>query len=266
MAAVQILLNQAGKPAGSAGVARDDIDTGVSVTAQAVGGPFASYQWTFIDKAIDIVAGTKASSAFGAPTSSTTTISPIDVAGEYLIQVAVDSGSGLGATASDVARIVFYAGTPAGDAAHGPLNSDPAELPRRMPAFRERLEDNIPDAIEGSGNTGGWSRPWLKLKAVVDRIYRGKSWAWGRVAQTGASATLTSGHNAAVARTGVGTAHITFTRTLPSAAYAVVPGVRGAEGSIFALNEGATGFDIQRADIGGTLVDADWTFEVKVQT
>jgi len=264
VAAVQILLAQSGAPVGVPGQARDDFVTGTPAQATASGGPFAAYLWSFVSKAIDIEAGARASSAFGSSTSITTTITPIDVAGEYLIQVAVDSGQGLGATPDDVARIVFYAGT-VGNNIKGPLGADPAELPRRMPAFRETLEDNVADPVDATGNIEGWSRPWLKIWAVVQRIYRGKSWAWGRVAQTGASATLTSGFNCSVARTGVGTAHVTFTRTLPVATYAVVPAVRGVAGSIVALNEGTTGFDIERADIGGSLVDADWTFEVKVQ-
>ena len=262
---VQILLAQTGKPAGSPGVARDDFDTGTPVQATATGGPFAQYLWTFISKAIDIEAGVQATSAFGASTSPTTSVDPIDVAGEYLIQVVVDSGSGLGATEDDVARIVFYAGDVAGGIV-GALNTDPAELPQRMPAFREKLEDNVADAIEPSGNTEGWSRPWLKLKAVVDRMYRGKSWAWARITQTGGGASVAAGFNTSVSRTGVGTAHVSFTRNMPSANYAVVPTASGAVGgSVVAFNFAFNGFDIERADAGGTLVDADWSFELKVQ-
>lgn len=265
--AVAILLAQSGKPAGSPGQARDDFDVGVSVTAQATGGPFASYLWTFVSKAIDVEAGARSTAAFGAGSSATTSVSPIDVAGEYLIQVAVDSGSGLGATSDDVARIVFYAGDPAGDATTGALNSDPAELPQRMPAFREQLEDNVADSIDLSGNTEGWSRLWLKLKAVINRIYAGKSWAWARVAQTGAGASQVQSFNVqSVTRTGVGTATVAFIRSMPSGSYCVVPACRGVAGSIIALNETTGGFDVERADIGGSLVDADWTFEVKRQS
>jgi hypothetical protein len=266
VAAVQIVLNQAGKSAGVAGVARDDLDTGVPVQAQAVGGPFASYLWTFVSKAININLGARASSAFGSGTSATTSITPIDVAGEYLVQVAVDSGAGLGATTDDVARIVFYAGDPAGDASTGALNADPAELPQRMPAFREKLEGNVPDAVDAGGNTEGWSRPWLKLKAVVDRIYKGKSWAWARVTQTSGGASATPGFNAVITRTGVGTAHVSFVRNMPSASIAVVACARGTAGSVTVLNEASNGFDVERGDINGTLVDADWAFELKVAT
>lgn len=267
MAAVQILLSQAATPPGVAGQARADFVTGTPVQAQAVGGPFASYLWAFVSKAIDVDSGARASSAFGSATAATTSVTPIDRAGEYLIQVSVDSGSGLGATSSDVARIVFYAGTTGGDSSVGPLNSDPAELPQRMPAFREQLEDNVADAVDPSGNVEGWSRPWLKLKSVVNRIYKGKSWAWARVAQTGGGCTLMGGFNVAtVTRTGVGTAHVAFARTLPNANYAAVVVPRGSAGHAVALNELVTGFDVERADIGGTLADLDWVFDVRVPT
>jgi hypothetical protein len=261
---VQILLSQAATPPGSPGEARDDFVTGTPVQATATGGPFAQYLWSFVSKAIDVEAGTRASSAFGSATSPTTSVDPIDVAGEYLIQVVVDSGSGLGATEDDVARIVFYAGD-VGDTINGPLNTDVAELPQRMPAFRETLEDNVPDAIDPSGNTEGWSRPWLKLKAVVNRMYQGKSWAWARVTMTGGGASVAAGFNTIVTRTGVGTCHVQFTRNLPNANYAVIPTARGVGGSCTVSNELFDGFDLERADIGGSLVDADFTFELKVQ-
>lgn len=261
---VQILLSQAGAPSGSPGQARNDFVTGTPVQATAIGGPFASYNWVFVSKAIDIVTGLQASSAFGSGTSATTSVDPIDVAGEYLIQISVDSGQGLGATEDDVARIVFYAGTVGAGPSAGPLNDDPAELPQRMPAFREQLEDNTADAIQPSGNTEGWSRAWLRLKAVVDRIYSGKSWAWGRVVQDGSAAVMLSGMNATVTRTGVGTAHVTFQRNVPNANYAVIVTARGTAGSAVALNEATNGFDVERADIGGALADLHWTFDVKL--
>lgn len=264
---VQILLSQSGASAGVPGQARNDFVTGTPVQATAVGGPYASYLWSFVSKAIDVTAGTRASSAFGSATSSTTGVDPVDVAGEYLLQVAVDSGQGLGATEDDVARIVFYAGTTGGDSSVGPLNTDPAELPQRMPAFREQLEDNTADPIDSGGNTEGWSRPWLRLKAVIDRMYMTKSWAWARVNQTGSATNLVAGFNVGVTRTSVGKAHVTFPdRNMPSGNYAVVLSTRGAGGSVTSLNEVFNGFDVERADIGGSLADLDWNFEVKVQS
>lgn len=260
---VTILLAQTGQPAGSPGQARSDFVTGTPVQASAIGGPYASYQWSFVSKAIDITAGVRASSAFGSSTSSTTSVDPIDVAGEYLIQVAVDSGQGLGASSDDVARIVFYAGT-VGSGINGPLNADPAELPQQLPAFREQTEDNTADVVDPAGNTEGWSRKWLRLWAIVKRIYLGKSWAWGQVTQSGASATIV-GHNATVARTGLGTAHVTFTRTLPNSTYAVVFSPADVAGSVCSLNRATTGFDVERADIGGSLADLNWSFDVRLK-
>lgn len=259
---VSILLAQSGKPIGSAGVARDDFDVGVAVQATAVGGPFSEYVWTFVSKAIDIEAGVQATSAFTAPSSPSTDIDPVDVSGEYLIQVAVDSGDGLGANETDVARIVFYAGDLTG--LHGPLNTDPAELPQRMPAFREQLEDNVADAVQPTGNTEGWSRPWLKLKAIVDRIYQGKSWSWARV--TGATAARPSSFNVDdVVNTGTGLFTVTFERALPNDTYAVVASPMTTPGMVVASNLSTTGFDVERDDPSGTPVDEDFVFDVRVE-
>lgn len=265
MAAVQILLAQTGAPAGSPGQARDDFVTGTPVQVTATGGPFAQYLWTFVSKAIDIEAGARATSAFASASSVTSAVTPIDVPGEYLIQVAVDSGQGLGATDDDVARIVFYAGT-TGDNIVGPLNADPAELPQRMPAFRETLEDNVADLVDPTGNVEGWSRAWLKLKAIVNRIYQGKSWAWAFVGQTsGGAFALGSLNVATVTRTGVGLATVAFTRPMPSSAYAIFCNAQSSPGTCVGSNQDVNGFDVERADIGGSLVDADWSFEVKVE-
>ena len=144
---LQIVLNQAATPPGVDGQAREDFVTGTSVSAAAVGGPFLAYQWSFVSKPIDILAGLMANPLFGTSAASSTTISPITIPGTYEIQLAVDSGSGLGALDSDVVRITFYAGV-AGNYTEGAPNVDPAELPRRRIAFSETTEHNVPDAIE----------------------------------------------------------------------------------------------------------------------
>jgi hypothetical protein len=162
MAGCSIVINQAGKPAGVAGRAREDLVTGTAVTVAAVGGPFLAYSWTFQSVAENIIAGVKATSLFATPAASSSLISPIDQPGTFLVQLEVDSGSGLGATEADVASITFYAG-PA-------LNADPTLLPRRIPAFRERLQHNVPDAIDPSGNTEGWSREWLRWFAFIETL------------------------------------------------------------------------------------------------
>lgn len=256
---VQILIDQAGAPAGIAGQAREDLRTGVPVTLTATGGPFLAYQWSIIDKAVNMLAGVQSAALLTAPLAGVTQIAPIDQVGTYLVQVVVDSGSGLGATANDVARITFYAG-----AVLNYLNSDVAELPRREMAFREETQHNVPDVIFPGGNIRGWAQERQRWQEVLMRMYVGKSWAWGRVALTGAGAVLTSGFNiAGVGRTAAGQVTVTFTRPLANVNYAVIVTARGTGGSGVALNEAVNAFDVQRADLGGALVDADFVFDVK---
>lgn len=157
--AAQITVNQAAKPAGVAGQAREDLDLGTAVTLSAAGGPFLAYLWTIVDKPIDIVTGARSAAALSAPTSSSTNVAPIDKPGTFLVQLAVDSGSGLGALAGDVARITFYAG-PA-------LAADPTLLPRRWPATGETSEHNVPDAVDAGGNPDGWAREWLRWRSRI---------------------------------------------------------------------------------------------------
>lgn len=159
---LQIVINQSGKTAGVNGRAREDLDTGTAISVAAVGGPFLAYSWTFLSKAINIVAGVRATSLFATPNASSSLINPIDQPGTYLVQLAVDSGSGLGATEDDVVSITFYAG-PA-------LNADPTQLPRRIPAFGERRQHNVPDAIDPLGNVEGWSREWLRWFAYIKNL------------------------------------------------------------------------------------------------
>lgn len=169
MAAVQIQLFQSGTSVGAAGQAREDYVVGSPVQAIAVGGPYLAYKWSFGSKPIDIVDAVEANSVFDSSGSDTSLIEPIDVPGTYLIQLAVDSGSGLGATVDDVASITFYAGNPA-DQLQGVLAADPTQLPRRIPAFGETLQHNVADAIQPSGNTQGWSREWYRWFSVIGAI------------------------------------------------------------------------------------------------
>lgn len=159
--AAQIQIDQSGKPAGVPGEAREDLDLGTNVTLTAIGGPFAAHQWTIIDKPIDIIGAAQSAALLSSPTASATDVTPIDLAGTYLVQLSVDSGSGLGATADDIARITFYAG-PA-------LASDPTQLPRRRPAFQERTEHNVPGAIFAN-NPRGWAQEWERWFAFIENI------------------------------------------------------------------------------------------------
>lgn len=167
--AVLIQIDQpgSGAPAGVPGVAREDLRIGFDVRLTAVGGPFLAYQWSIIDRPIDITLPVQSAALLSAPSAIQTLVTPVDLAGTYLVQVAVDSGLGLGARAEDVARITFYAGP-----ALNSLAADPAELPRREIAFRERTEHNVPETLFPTGNPRGWAQEWLRWRAVYDRIYR----------------------------------------------------------------------------------------------
>lgn len=236
--AVQIVLNQSGAPAGVAGQAREDLVTGVPVVAQAIGGPFSTYRWSFIDRPPDIIAGTPSNAAFSAPTSPSTNVTPVDKPGTYLIEVAVDSGQGLGATEDDVARITFYAAL-VGDPLQGVLSADPTKLPWRMPAFGERREHNVPDAIFPTGNQRGWAQSWLHIFAYLRALAGGGGGGLTPVAvtATGASAVGTCEV--------VGTRAVAITRSLPvAAAGAVIEVVDDAAiASGFAITVQTTGGD-----------------------
>jgi hypothetical protein len=257
--AAQIILDQGALPPGTPGQAREDFVTGVDVVATAFGGPFLAHSWSFFHRPIDIFTPVRASTLIAAPAAPVTTLTPIDVAGTYGLELRVDSGSGLGANADDVARITFYAG-PA-------LNALPDRMPRRIPAFLERLEHNVPDALDPAGNPEGWSREWYRWFGLIQRLWDGRSWCAGRVALPGGGpAALTRGFNVAlVTRTGLGTVRVDFAIALPDANYAVVATARGATGGSCTVNtELAGSFVVERADLGGALVDADFNFDVKL--
>lgn len=261
---VTITINQAAKPAGVAGQAREDIDVGTAVTLTANGGPFSAYQWTVLHKPVEIRTNARATAVPGTPTNSTTTLTPIDIRGTYLVQVAVNSGSGLGATAADIARLTFYAGIP-GDVYRGPPNADPRLLPRRMPAAGEKGEHNVVDAVDAGGNTDGWAREFLRWERVWQDLYETKAWVAGRVNLTGAGATLVRGYNVAtVARSAQGIVLVTFTTALPNANYSVIGTARSVGGSIIATSEATGTLVIERADLGGALVDAPFNFRVEL--
>ena len=257
--AVQITIDQATMPGGSAGVAREDLILGKTVTLKSSGGPFISQLWRIIHKPIDIVAGTRATSLLATPTAANSTLAPIDVAGTYLVELAVDSGSGLGATAADVKRITFYAGPT--------LSTIQDDCPRRPIAFNETIEHNVPDAIEAGGNTEGWSREWYRWFAVIKKLATsGGGGSWAKVSlPAGGPAVVSSGYNiAAVNRFGMGVVDVTFTAALANNRYAVLTGVHGSGGSCLVVSETVNGFRIERSDPFGVLVDDNFSFDVKV--
>jgi len=260
--AVSIQIDQpgSGAPPGVPGQAREDLTTGFPVTLTAIGGPFLAYQWSIVDKVVDIVAGAQSVALIGAPNAPATSMAPIDYSGTYLVQVVVDSGSGLGALSTDIARITFYAG-PGLNA----LAPDPAELPRREMAFRETTEHNVPDLVFPLGNPRGWAEERQRWQEVLKRIYAGKSWAWGRVAlPAGGPATLAGlAYNVGVVRVGVGVVDVTFTTPLPNANFAVTNAARGLPGQIYVDTETINGFRLYRADAWGALIDAGFSFDVR---
>jgi hypothetical protein len=252
--AVSIKIDQAAKPAGVAGRAREDLDTGVAVTLEAVGGPYSQYQWEFLGKPANDAVTARSASGFTAATSSITQTTP-DLAGTYNVRVSVDSGSGLGATPGDVADITYYAGPV--------LNTDAAELPRRLMAYLERSQHNVPDAINAGGNDEGWAREWERWKSTIARMHSAKLWAGGRIQLTGGGATILRAHNVATAvRSAVGRVAITFTRGMADTLYEAVVTPVLAQGSGYADTFATSGFTAHRGDLGGSYVDADFQFAV----
>lgn len=188
MPLVQIKIDQSGKPPGLPGVAREDLDLSVDVVLSAVGGPFRAYRWTVVDQALEFQIDYLGTAAVVSPFASTTTLTPIDASGTYLVQLEIDSGLGLGATADDIVRITFYAGLP--------LATLPDELPQRIPATREYTEHNVPNPAYPLGNAIGWAYTigrWLD--GVVRRLYRVGARAGVRVSTSSTGPTVTAIRN-----------------------------------------------------------------------
>jgi len=262
--AVQIQVDQPGSgvPPGIPGEAREDMATGFGATLTATGGPFIAYQWSIIDKAVDIITPALSAAALGAPSAAVTTLTPIDNVGTYLVQVVVDSGAGLGATADDVARITFYAGTVINS-----LNADPTLLPRRQMAFRETTEHNVPDALFPLGNSRGWAQEWERWFSLLKVLFaRPSPFAHAAVtAPSGGPAVIAGQANVAtVTRTSLGTYAVVFTAAAGSANYSVTCGAEVVGGMFSVGTKLTTGFVIERSDIGGALLDEDFSFQVMI--
>lgn len=257
--ALQIQIDQAGAAAGEPGKAREDLVLGVPVVLTATGGPYLKQLWTVRHRPIDVVAGVRSACALNAPESIVTQLTPIDLPGTYAVRCTVDSGSGLGAKVGDTADVTFYAGPT--------LAVDPTAMPRRVPAFGETTEHNVPDAIDPAGNPEGWSRELARWFAAVNALGTNRIWAWGRVTMRGFEVlNLDAGNNvASMQRLSKGTVSITFARAMPNAKYAVISVARGVGGTATASNETVDGFTLERADLAGSLIDADFSFHVQVE-
>lgn len=257
MPAVQIILNQVGQSAGIAGQAREDLVTGVPVIATISGGPFLQYLWTVNDRPIDFNNAVISACAPLTSTLASTTFTPVDVVGTYLLQLLVDSGQGLGATPADVATITFYAGPV--------LATAGSQLPLRVPAFGERTEHNVPDPINGGGlNFRGWAQVMGRWFTTIVAAFFGSQKTWARVQLTSGGATLIANKNvASVVRNSTGIVTVTFTNPQNSSSYGIQGTARGPTGgSVTGFNETTNTIQIARADPFGALVDADFTFGV----
>lgn len=261
---VSIKIDQAGKAAGVAGRAREDLDVGTAVTLAAIGGPWSGQQWTVLHKPVEVRTNTRATAVLGSPSAATSSLTPIDVRGTYLVQVAVNSGSGIGATAADIARLTFYAGIP-GDKLRGAPNADPRLLPRRLPAAGEKAEHNVPDAVDALGNPDGWAKEWYRWERVFQDFYEGKAWASGRVNLSGAGATLVRGFNvASVVRSSQGVVLVQFALAMPDTLYSAQATARSVGGSVTVSSELTASCVFERADLGGSLTDAAFNFRVEL--
>lgn len=257
--AATVTIDQAGAPAGVAGEAREDLVTGVSVTLTAGGGPFTAYQWTLRSVAVDVLAETRSAAVLSAPTSSSTSLSPIDLPGNYAGRLTVDSGAGLGASPEDVFDFTFYAGV-TGDPLLGPVNADEEELPAREPGFSERLEHNVADLIDPAGNTEGWARTMARWFAVVRALYSRRAVAVGIVQLTGAGASVLRDVGIGTAtRTAQGVVTVTFSKNFADALYAAFALPIGATGgSCVVTSRSTTGCVVERGDVTGSAVDANF--------
>ncbi len=247
---VQIKLDQAPLAPGLPGQAREDFVLGTSVVATAVGGPFLGYQWSILDKPVDLYTNVQSGAFLSAPNASATQVQTVDVLGTYLLQLAVDSGSGIGANADDVATITFYAG-PA-------LNAVADQLPRRFPAFGERIEHNVPDPVFPSGNPRGWAQEMQRWLMTLASSVSGKFAAvrWNE----GGGSIVSSSNVFSVTKTSTGVYVVQFINNAPNGDYIVLAGARGAVGGTATPNaEAVNSFVINRGDPFGSLVDADFS-------
>lgn len=263
MAQAQIKIDQAGKPAGVAGVAREDLDSGTAVTLSAAGGSFLAYRWSIVSKPIDPAAETNSSAGLSTPTSSSTLCSPIDVPGTHLVELLVDSGRGLGATEQDAARITFYAGPP--------LAADARHRPRRRPAFAERREHNVADAHSPGGNPEGWAREMARVDASEEDAWLTKGWASGVVfTGVGPIASVARGYNVFDVTWNLidETYDVVFQEPLPDANYAVLVTPAGSSGWVIPMvdSKSTDGCSIRFTDATapGAKVTADFSFRVEL--
>lgn len=259
--AASVKIDQAAAPAGVPGQAREDLVTGLAVTLTASGGPFSQYQWLVDYRAIDAGPSglSRATSALTAPTASVTQLTPVDKRGTYRGRLLVDSGAGLGAGVDDVAEWSFYAGV-SGDPVKGSPAADPTKLPRRTIAAGERAAHNVPDLLDPGGNPDGWARERLRWDSVAELLFALGVRAVAVVTLTGGGAVVSRQAGVlGAARAAQGVVTVSWATAFPDALYAAAALPVGPVGGMASVSSRLAGSCVvERADVGGSLVDADF--------
>jgi hypothetical protein len=151
---ILVTINQApngsSPPPGVPGQAREDLHLDQEVTLTATGG-VGTYTWVLLDAPTSPDVQLDSASVIAPTTGATVNITP-DYDGTYY---------GTVTDGTDTTEWSFYAGEPLGDVSLGEF------FPRRVPAFREGMAHNVPDAIDVGGNCKGWSREWRRWFAAM---------------------------------------------------------------------------------------------------
>jgi hypothetical protein len=178
--ALRVSISQ-GDVTGNLGFAREDLNLNEQVLLNA-DDPDGTVHWTVLDAPTNATVTAMSSAKDVTGTGLTLAITP-DYAGTYY------------GTATDGVTTVewsFYAGPALGALQFGEY------FPRRVPAFRETLAHNVPDAIdlqEDGGNKDGWAREWRRWFAAINYL-----WARIQAMTSGFIAVMWNGIELPVAR------------------------------------------------------------------
>jgi hypothetical protein len=117
-----------------------------------VAGGSGTYRWTLVDAPTSANVQSASAAVLSDSAGTTIMITP-DYDGTYSGTVTDDI---------DTVDWSFYAGAALGNMGSG------GYFPRRIPAFREVLGHNAPDAIDSAGNRKGWSREMRRWFAAIN--------------------------------------------------------------------------------------------------
>jgi len=132
-------------------------------------------------------------------------------------------------------------------------------LPRHGIAAGERAEHNVPDVLDPAGNVDGWAREWERWKALFRRLYARQLFAVGIVTNNGAAALEREVGLAGAGRNSIGNVTVTFDTAFLDALYVAFALPIGAiGGSATVVSRAAGSCVVERGDVGGSLVDADF--------